>query len=169
MEAKATETSSEIRKQKLLVEFDDINKNNYQQLLQLNNMCLPVRYGQGFYARILHKMRFGKFAFYNDLIVGAISWKYDICEGVRSIYIMTITVLEEYRRYYIGSQLLTELINIHKNTNEVKYINLHVQISNQAALKFYLKHNFENMKIVENYYTDIEPKDAYYLKLIIHE
>lgn len=59
---------------------------------------------------------------------------------------------------------MEELINSHKNLKEISYINLHVQITNKAALNFYLRHGFEQVKIVENYYTDIEPKDAYYLR-----
>lgn len=77
---------------------------------------------------------------------------------------MTITVLEEYRRYNIGSQLLEELIRLHKKIEQVDFIKLHVQISNEIALRFYLKHNFENVGVIENYYTDVEPKDAYYLR-----
>jgi ribosomal protein S18 acetylase RimI-like enzyme len=174
-------------KKEIKVVFGDINKNNYEQLRILNDLALPVKYKNGFYARISHKLRFGKFAYYNDLVVGAITWKYDICENERYIYIMTITVLEDYKRYnigiiyiiyiykyiyillYLGSQLLKELIRIHLNTKEIKYINLHVQVNNDAALNFYLKHSFENVKMVENYYTDIEPKDAYYLRLRIHD
>jgi ribosomal protein S18 acetylase RimI-like enzyme len=70
---------------------------------------------------------------------------------------------------YIGSQLLEELIRIHKNCKQLKYINLHVQVNNEAALRFYLKHNFENVRLIENYYTDIEPKDAYYLRLKLND
>jgi ribosomal protein S18 acetylase RimI-like enzyme len=70
---------------------------------------------------------------------------------------------------FSGSQLLKELINTHKKVNQIKYINLHVQVNNQIALKFYLKHDFENVKLIENYYTDVEPKDAYYLRLKLHD
>ncbi len=159
----------EMTKKEIKVTFGDINKSNFEQLRQLNNLSLPVRYQNGFYARIVAKMRFGKFAYVNDIIVGAITWKYDIFEGQKCIYIMTINVIEDYKRYNIGSQLLQELIDIHKNVKQVKYINLHVQISNTSALNFYLKHHFENLKTVENYYTDIEPKDAFYLKLQLHD
>jgi ribosomal protein S18 acetylase RimI-like enzyme len=152
----------------LKVQFSDIDRNNFEQLKQLNNLQLPVRYMSGFYARIVGKVRFGKFAYYNDYVVGAITWKYDVCQGERKIYIMTITVLDDYKRYHIGSQLLKELIRIHENTNEIKYINLHVQVSNEIALNFYLKHGFENVKLVENYYTDVDPKDAHYLRLRMH-
>lgn len=73
------------------------------------------------------------------------------------------------RIYNKGSQLLQELINTHRNCNQIKYINLHVQVSNEIALKFYLKNNFENVKLIENYYTDVEPKNAYYLRLKLHD
>ena len=151
------------------VKFGNIDKNNIEQMRQLNNLSLPVRYQSGFYARILNKMRHGMFAFYNDFIVGAISWKYDLIENQRAVYIMTITVLEEYKRYGIGSQLLQELINIHKPILEIDFIYLHVQINNELALQFYTKSNFENVKIIENYYTDIEPRNAYLLKLKLRD
>ena len=153
----------------LKVIFGDINKNNYQQLKQINNLSLPVRYQPGFYARIVAKMRFGRFAYYNDIIVGDITWKYDDCKGQKNVYIMTINVLEAYKRNKIGSQLLQELIRLHKNIKEISYINLHVQVSNEIALKFYLKNGFENVETIENYYTDIEPKAAYYLRLKLHD
>jgi len=151
------------------VSFGDINKNNFEQMRQLNNLSLPVRYQNGFYARILAKIRHGRFAYYNDIIVGAISWKYDLIEGKRAVYIMTITVLEEYKRYGIGTQLLQELINIHKEMKEINFIYLHVQINNDLALSFYGRNNFENVKTIQNYYTDIEPRDAYLLKLNLRD
>lgn len=158
------------KNQSLEVTFGTINRNNYNNLKQLNNMTLPVRYQDGFYIRIYHGVRFGRFAYFNDIIVGAISWKYDTFEGVNSIYLMTISVLDEYRRYNIGSKLLQEVIRIHRNCKEIAYINLHVQVSNTVALRFYERNNFEKVKLVENYYTgtEINPKDAYYLKFNIH-
>lgn len=159
------------KKVTLNVTFGAINRNNYNQLKQLNNMTLPVRYLSGFYYRIIHNMRLGRFAYYNDIIVGAITWKYDKYlddekNEQRNVYLMTISVLDEYRRYGIGSKLLEEIIRIHKNLKEVTYITLHVQISNLVALKFYEKHGFEKFKFLENYYTgaEVNPKDAYYLR-----
>ena len=62
------------------------------------------------------------------------------------------------------------MIRIHENVKEITYINLHVQSSNEVALKFYEKHEFEKVKMIENYYTGVElnPKDAYYLKYDLH-
>ncbi|CAG8509668.1 10074_t:CDS:1, partial [Dentiscutata heterogama] len=42
-------------------------------------------------------------------------------------------------------------------------IYLHVQISNEEALKFYKKYNFEIVGTVEGYYKKISPSDAYVL------
>ena len=137
----------------LKVVFGDITKNNYNQLKQLNNLSLPVRYQTGFYYRIVNHLRFGRFAYYNDIIVGAITWKYDHCGNQRN---------------KIGSKLLNELIRLHKDMKEISYINLHVQVSNDIAKKFYEKNGFETVKVIENYYTDIEPKGAYYLRYKLH-
>lgn len=89
-------------KDKIKIVFGDINKNNYEQLRVLNNLALPVKYKNGFYLRIVHKLRAGRFAYFNDIIVGAITWKYDKFDNTRSIYIMTITVLDDYKRHNIG-------------------------------------------------------------------
>jgi hypothetical protein len=91
-------------KKEIRVTFGDINKNNFEQLRQLNNLNLPVRYQSGFYARLVAKLRYGKFAYFNDIIVGAITWKYDNCENQRSIYIMTINVFDDYKRHNIGKR-----------------------------------------------------------------
>ena len=40
------------------VKFGNIDKNNFEQMRQLNNLSLPVRYQNGFYARILNKSIF---------------------------------------------------------------------------------------------------------------
>ena len=158
-------------KKELKVVFGDITKNNYNQLKQLNNLSLPVRYSDGFYLRIIYHRRYGRFAYYNDIIVGAITWKYDHCEKTneKNVYIMTINVLEPYKRHKIGTQLLQELINLHKDMEEISYINLHVQQSNEIARKFYLSAGFEEVKLIENYYTDVEPRGAYYLRYKLHD
>ena len=158
-------------KKEIKVVFGDITKNNYNQLKQLNNLYLPVRYSDGFYYRIMKHLRYGRFAYYNDIIVGAITWKYDHCEETKekNVYIMTINVLEAYQRNKIGSQLLQELIKLHKDMKEINYINLHVRVSNEIARQFYLNAGFEEVKKIDDYYTDVEPKGAYYLRYKLHD
>ena len=81
---------------------------------------------------------------------------------------MTINVLEPYKRNKIGTQLLQELINLHKDIKELSYINLHVHEINEIARNFYKKAGFEEVKKIDNYYTDVEPKGAYYLRYKLH-
>ena len=50
---------------------------------------------------------------------------------------------------------------------EIQYIYLHVQVCNEIAKNFYLKNGFEIVKTIDNYYTNIEPKVVYYLRLKI--
>ena len=157
--------------EEIKVTFGEINKNNYNQLKQLNKFSLAINYDDNFYNKIVNHLRFGRFAYINDVIVGAISWKYDHCQDTkeRNIYLMTINVLEHYKRKKIGTKLLQELINLHKDMKEISYINLHVQESNEIARKFYLSAGFEEVKKIDNYYTDVEPRGAYYLRYKLHD
>ena len=76
---------------------------------------------------------------------------------------MTITVLEPYRRYGIASQLLKQAINDCMVERSVSRMVLHVQSNNEQALEFYKKNGFEVESHLENYYTDLEPSDCYFL------
>ena len=40
---------------------------------------------------------------------------------------------------------------------------LHVQSNNEQALEFYKKNDFEVESHLENYYTDLQPADCYFL------
>ena len=153
------------------ITFGEITKNNYNQLKQLNNFSLPIHYDDDFYNKIVNHLRFGRFAYLNDVIVGAITWKYDHCQDTkeRNIYLMTINVLEHYKRKKIGTKLLQELINLHKDMKEICYINLHVQESNEVARIFYKNAGFEEVKKIDNFYKNIEPKGAYYFRYKLHE
>ena len=80
-------------------------------------MTLPIIYSEDFYDKLTNYSRYSSLAYYKDLLVGAISCKYDehIDEegnktGKKVVYIMSITVLNPYRRYNIGSQLLDKAI-----------------------------------------------------------
>ena len=47
---------------------------------------------------------------------------------------------------------------------DVTQMVLHVQSNNARALEFYKKNNFEVVEHLENYYTDLEPSDCYFLR-----
>ena len=96
----------------LKVEFGKLTKQNVEQFRILNYLTLPVVYSDDFYHRLTNYTRYSSLAYYKDVLVGAVSCRYEndeIKQG-RVVYIMTITVLKPYRRYGIGKQLLDKAI-----------------------------------------------------------
>jgi len=89
----------------------------------------------------------------------------------KRIYIMTLGVLAAYRGRTIGAQLIQSILDYfedHKDSSpdlkDVIEIALHVQISNDDAMKFYMeKFGFEKGEMVENYYRRIDPPHCYKL------
>ena len=93
----------------------------------LNYLTLPVIYSENFYDMLKDMRRYSKFAYVKDVLVGAISCKEDIREdGSHVCYIMTITVLEAYRRYGIASALLKQAIKDCNEARNVSEMTLHV-------------------------------------------
>ena len=121
-------------------------------------------YSENFYDLLKNMTRYSKFAYVKDVLVGAISCKEDIiADGSKQCYIMTITILQPYRRYGIASKLLEKAIQDCMVARDVSRMVLHVQSNNEQALSFYKKNGFEVESHLENYYTDLEPSDCYFL------
>jgi ribosomal protein S18 acetylase RimI-like enzyme len=83
----------------------------------------------------------------------------------KKLYIMTISVLEPYRKYGLGKQLLQVPIKYCRANPDVSEICLNVQSNNQDAIDFYHKNGFTTVAHLDNYYQNIEPSDAYVLSM----
>ena len=101
--------------------------------------------------------------------------------GKQRLYIMTLAVLAAYRGRGIGEQLIQSVLDYCDRVNEGKEadesnsknggaprrideIALHVQISNEDAIRFYTnKFGFKKGEMVENYYRRIDPPHCYIL------
>ncbi|KAL3923266.1 MAG: hypothetical protein SGILL_001752 [Bacillariaceae sp.] len=88
----------------------------------------------------------------------------------KRIYIMTLGVLAAYRGREIGTQLIQSIFDHYEANKEnaeykdVEEIVLHVQISNEDAIKFYTtRFGFTQGEMVENYYRRIDPPHCYKL------
>ena len=64
----------------------------------------------------------------------------------------------------IGTQMLDHVMDIVDKDGKFNSVVLHVQINNEAALRFYKRFGFEVVKTTEAFYKRIEPADAYVLE-----
>eukprot|EP01130_Rhizamoeba_saxonica_P001568 TRINITY_DN11419_c0_g2_i1.p1 TRINITY_DN11419_c0_g2~~TRINITY_DN11419_c0_g2_i1.p1 ORF type:complete len:178 (-),score=31.51 TRINITY_DN11419_c0_g2_i1:22-501(-) len=144
------------------IALDEINIRNIEQLKILNKICLPVRYPESFYQKVTHryKKEHSRYAFFNDILVGAVSFRVDVEDDTEKIYLMTICVLPPYRRLGIGKILLEYVLDYMSNNKNISEAYLNVQINNDAAIGFYHNFGFQTTGKHQNYYTKIEPSDA---------
>lgn len=90
-------------------------------------------------------------------------------KGKYRLYIMTLGVLAAYRGRGIGTQLIQSVLDHvaehnQQPHNQIDQVALHVQISNQDAIRFYTtRFGFVQGEMVENYYRRIEPPHCYLL------
>lgn len=60
--------------------------------------------------------------------------------------------------------MLSNIIGFYQGRREVGRISLHVHTTNEIALKFYLKHGFQLVETVPDYYRRLDPPTAYLLR-----
>ncbi len=105
-------------------------------------------------------------------IIGYIMWRVEKIPSKYSLriihkgHLVSIAVLERYRRKGIASALLLNTMPVLKKHNIKEYV-LEVRISNYNAINLYQKFNFNIETVKKNYYKDGE--NAYYMILKIDE
>ncbi len=88
-------------------------------------------------------------ALQQDKVIGyiCVRYVYDEC----SIY--NIATVPEFRNKLVASRLLQYLIDESSPKERIKYI-LEVRVSNIPAINLYKKHQFQQISIRKNYYSD---------------
>ena len=145
----------------------------HKQLRKVNLACFPVQYQETYYKEVVERRDEGlcKFAYFNGFVVGAACARVENMDGGdrQRIYIMTLGVLAAYRGRNIGQQLIQSIFDHYEQNKDGEYAKvdemaLHVQISNDDAIKFYTKRfGFDQGEMVENYYRRIDPPHCYIL------
>ncbi|KAI0081244.1 N-acetyltransferase NAT13 [Panus rudis PR-1116 ss-1] len=150
------------------VSFASLTPNNLGTVRKLNSVLFPIRYSEKFYKDVLlpEVEEFCKLVYYNDVPVGTICCRFETTGETTKLYLMTMGVLAPYRSRGLGSASLQHVINAAKAHSKPKIdsIYLHVQVSNEAAKKFYERHGFEEVSIQKDYYKKIVPHDAWILE-----
>ncbi|XP_046853246.1 N-alpha-acetyltransferase 50-like [Xenia sp. Carnegie-2017] len=146
------------------IELGDVTPHNIKQLRKLNSVIFPVSYNDKFYKDVLEVGELAKLAYYNDTVVGAVCCRVDQMDHTRRLYIMTLGCLAPYRKLGIGTVMVEHVLKICEKDGNFDNIYLHVQVSNEVAIEFYKKFNFEIIDTKKQYYKRIDPADAYVLQ-----
>ncbi len=150
-----------------------------QKIKVMDKFIFPVSFNDKYYNALVtngfHK--FNALAFYHDMLVGSCTCRREKLEGDEAaatvnggdrLYVMTIGVLEAYRRLGIGVKLMQRVIDAVANETSEKIcdVSLHVQVGS-PAFEFYKSFGFEVIKEEKGYYTKLEVNDALLLRKVI--
>ena len=81
---------------------------------------------------MLSGLRWGKLAYYKDILIAAVTCKTDLDEDDDEamkdcgVYLMTVTVLKPYRRYGLATKLVNLAMNHYKEVPDIKFMFLDV-------------------------------------------
>ena len=78
--------------------------------------------------------------------------------------IVMLSILPQYQRQHIATELLNELLPILREKN-IKQISLEVKTDNKKAISFYKKHGFTIIDTIEKFYQNGE--NAFMMKRIL--
>lgn len=110
------------------VQLGEITHHNVMQLKRINESVFPVYYNDKFYKEVVNAGELAKFAYFNDIVVGAVCCRYDVHEGKKGLYIMTLGTLAPYRKLGIGRLLLNHVMELCRRDSSIEHVFLHVQV-----------------------------------------
>lgn len=134
---------TESKRKTLSITMGDINDKNINILRKINYDTLPVKYSTGLYMKIATQYtEFSKLAYYNDIVIGAYTIRLEDYKDQLHAYILTFVVLEPYRKYGIGRQMMAHLEKDLSENSKVAGIYLHMHVLNEIGQKFYFASDF---------------------------
>lgn len=170
------------------ITYRPLQLNDKNAVRSLFQECFPLHYPDSMYSDIVTNKYTSIAAVGNNKIVGVI-----ICD-IRQysklpndeygflhrshyyssvVYILNLCVSAIHRKKGIASVLLqkiTQYITITAELSNSKAIFLHVMAGNEIAIKFYVKHKFEQFRTVRNFYlVKNKYEDAYLYVLYVNE
>ncbi|MCL4340392.1 MAG: GNAT family N-acetyltransferase [Thaumarchaeota archaeon] len=139
-----------------------VKKEELQDMININLKTLPEHYTDDFYLELIQKFPEGCLvAKANGVIVGYILNRVELNFGsfglnlTKKGHVVSVAVLEDYRRKGIGRSLIELSIAAMKKRG-CKEIFLEVRISNDEAINLYKKLGFTITKTIGGYYTNGE-------------
>ena len=137
-------------------------------VIEVNEKELPEDYPYFFYKSILDNFPESFLIAVNNenRIIGYIMWRVERIPSMNSLkiinkgHLVSIAVLEEYRRKGIAKNLLKKSMPKIKQKNIIEYV-LEVRVSNYGAIDLYKTMGYKIESIKKKYYRDGE--NAYYM------
>ncbi|RKP15473.1 acyl-CoA N-acyltransferase [Piptocephalis cylindrospora] len=166
--SKGTTHAQDLSPPKNRVALVEVNVNNVGLLRRLNATLFPVEYKDGFYRDVVQSGELARYVYLNDVCVGAVCCKRaplppSLGSG-EGLYLMTLGILQSYRRLGLGSLLLDYILTqVCPKNPSLNQVFLHVQEGNQEALDFYRSHGFTDVGMEKDYYVQVTPSDAHIL------
>ncbi|MHA1265643.1 MAG: GNAT family N-acetyltransferase [Candidatus Helarchaeota archaeon] len=134
------------------------------EVIQINRICLPENYPSFFFMSIYYKFpKSFKVALNSEAkVCGYCMWRIEkglsnfALRWTRKAHLVSIAVLEEYRRKGIGEALLLKGMQSMKEDYNASEFILEVRVSNTPAIALYEKHGYTKIKTLKEYYRDGE-------------
>ena len=142
------------------------------EIMRINLDTLPENYPEYFFRQILERY---PEAFYVAETEGKVVG-YIMCrmEGgisnfglrwVRRGHIVSVAVLQEYRRQKLASELITNSMKSLETVYAAKEVILEVRVTNRAAVKLYDKLGYKRIRTLRTYYRNGEDAQLMAIKL----
>lgn len=164
---------SEIAKKTIKFALRTCKSEDIPKVMEINETTLPENYPSFFYEQILEKYPEAFTVAYlvdqPHKLIGYIMWRVERgpssfgLEYIKKGHLVSLAVLDGYRRQGIALGLLTRSMDVVKDLGISEYV-LEVRVSNSGAIRLYedvLK--YEKIRILNQYYRDGE--DAFYMGL----
>jgi len=110
-----------------------------------------------------------KLAYCDDALAGSVCCRVETSDDShrRKLYVVCLGCVPQYQRLGIGSLMLEHVIEACRNQLNIDIIYLHVQVDNSPAIGLYEKYGFMITETLSNYFTRLQPSQAYVLTRLI--
>ena len=168
----------------LSIDMRPLQASDIEDLEKLQLQLFPVSYSKSFYEELLDSTQTQTILSIDkstNQIVGVLTARFHSdyqsflhwllgYSGFKSGYIMTLGVLNTYRRKGIASSMLHQIEMDLKEKQQCKKMTLHCKVDNDAAIAFYKAHGFRIGSRLSNYYfINKKKEDAFFLEKNIDE
>lgn len=136
------------------VEIREFRKSDLSEVIEIERECFMNPWPRGLFTRIGGRNPEGfKVAVYDSRIIGYGLGRLEGKEGFIFGHLLDLAVDEEFRRFGVGSKLLTTIEDYFQVRDAIGAW-LEVRYRNKSARKFYLSHDYVKVDYVDGYYPN---------------